>query len=106
MSRYAEVFTKATGQALYAGTLNVKVAQMVPIKEHFRILGRDIGEPQQDLLFEICRVRGKWAYRVRPFHLGTGGGGHGDNVLEIVCAERLKCDDLQDGDRVDVAFFG
>lgn len=106
MNRHAEVFAKATGEQLFPGTLNIRVAEKVPIKEHFRILGREIGEPDQDLLFEICRVGDKWAYRVRPFHLATGGGGHGDSVLEIACTEQLKGTGFQDGDMIDVEFFG
>lgn len=106
MNRHAQVFERATGERLFPGTLNVKLAQALPITEHFRVLGKDIGEPDQDLLFEICRVNGKWAYRIRPFHLKTGRGGHGDHILEIACAEQLKGAELQDGDTVQVEFFG
>jgi hypothetical protein len=37
-----------------------------------RIRGVDIGYPQQDLLFEVCRINGIWAYRIRPYNLNRG----------------------------------
>jgi hypothetical protein len=61
----------------------------IPIKERFRIKGIEINEPEQDLLFEICRVHGFWAYRIRPFNLKTGSGGWGDHILEITSSNTL-----------------
>ena len=89
MDRFEEVFTRATGEKLFRGTLNLNVGASIPPREHFRIKGKDIGEPDQDLLFEVCRVSGIWAYRVRPYHLPTGRGGHGDDVLEIVSSTEI-----------------
>ena len=106
MSKYPEAFEKATGEKLFPGTLNVKVAEQVHIREHFRIIGAEIGEPDQDLLFEVCRINGNWAYRIRPYNLKTGGGGHGDNVLEIACSKQIRSIELQDGDSVEIEFFG
>src|SRR5688500_8592776 len=106
MTTYPAIFEAATGQQLYPGTLNVKLVEKVTVKEHFRIVGASIGEPDQDLLFEICRLNGKWAYRVRPLNLKDGSGGHGDNVIEIACSEHLKGTGLKDGDSVEVEFFG
>ena len=59
-------------------------------REHFRISGRDIEEPEQDLLFEVVKVNGLWAYRIRPYHLPSGLGGHGDDVLEIASSQELR----------------
>lgn len=84
MTRYRDVFERAAGQALHPGTLNVRIDTKITIIEEFRISGADIGEPDQDLLFEKCRVNGIDAYRLRPYNLQTGRGGHGDETLEIV----------------------
>jgi riboflavin kinase, archaea type len=105
MTKHPAVFEAATGQKLYPGTLNVKLAERVTVREHFRIVGAMINEPEQDLLFEICRVNGKWAYRIRPYNLKNGSGGHGDDVIEIACAEHLKASGLKDGDKVEIEFF-
>ena len=61
----------------------------IPVKEHFGIRGEDIDEPTQDLLFEICRINRIWAYRIRPFDLRSGLGGHGDDTLEIACSQEI-----------------
>jgi CTP-dependent riboflavin kinase len=58
MTQYPEVFERATGERLFPGTLNVNVGERMPIKEHFRIRGAEINEPDQDLVFEVCRI--KW----------------------------------------------
>jgi len=89
MTNFPEVFRRATGEVLFKGTLNVEVDRQIEIKEHFRIRGTEINEPEQDLLFEVCRVNGVWGYRIRPYVLATGEGGHGDNVLEISCAREI-----------------
>jgi hypothetical protein len=52
----------------------------MPIVESFRVLGTLIGEPDQDLLFEPCRVNDYEAFRIRPYQL-AGGGGHDANRL-------------------------
>ena len=83
---YPEAFRKATGQTIVLGTLNVKVNRPIPIKEHFRIRGEEIHEPE-DFLVEVCRINGIWAYRIRPYDHMTGGGGHGNDTLEIACSE-------------------
>ena len=75
MNEFPDVFFKATGEKLFPGTLNVKMDKPIPMKVHFRITGIEINEPEQDLLFEICRVKGFWAYRIRPLNLKTGSGG-------------------------------
>jgi CTP-dependent riboflavin kinase len=90
IENYPDVFEAATGEKLFPGTLNLRVARAVPPVEHFRVLGAHIGEPMQDLLFEVCRINGIWAYRIRPFDLRTGAGGHGDDVLEIACSRELR----------------
>lgn len=90
MCDYPDVFENATGEKLYPGTLNIHTDDKVPVHEHFRIIGQQINEPNQDLLFEICRVNGIWAYRIRPLNLENGKGGHGDHVLEIACKIRLR----------------
>jgi CTP-dependent riboflavin kinase len=90
MTDYSEVFAAATGQRLFPGTLNICVDAPVPPVEHFRIRGTEIGEPEQDLLFEVCRVNDIWAYRIRPWHLLTHSGGHGDHILEIAASVELR----------------
>ena len=102
MAKYKDVFLKATGEKqLHEGTLNVVVARQIPIREDFRIAGRDIDEPSQDLVFEKCRINGILAYRIRPWD-AAGQGGHGDHVLEIACSETLP---NQHGTEVTVEFF-
>jgi hypothetical protein len=83
IARYPDVFRNATGEDLVPGTINIQVGGPIPIREQFRICGTDIGEPDQDLLFEVCRVNGIWAYRIRPYNLVTGAGGWGDHILEV-----------------------
>ena len=90
IANYPDVFKTATGEKLFPGTLNLRVGRIVLPVEHFRVLGAHIGEPMQDLLFEVCRINGIWAYRIRPFDLRTGAGGHGDDVLEIACSRELR----------------
>lgn len=98
---FREACFNATGEHLVKGTLNVQVSKCVPVKEHFRIRGADVGEPE-DFLFEICRLNGIWAYRVRPFNPINGSGGHGDSTLEIMCSQVLY---VHDGMQVEVALF-
>lgn len=90
MTKYPDVFAAATGQRLFPGTLNIRVEASIPPVEHFRIRGAAIGEPEQDLLFEVCRVNDIWAYRIRPWHLLTHLGGHGDHILEIAASVELR----------------
>ena|SRR5665213_3078440 len=102
MERYPEVFERATGERLYVGTLNVDVGAPVPIREDFRIAGSEIGEPNQDLVFERCLVNGLPAYRIRPMD-ANGGGGHGDHVLEISCSQRIP--NVEPGSQVEIELF-
>ena len=89
VTKFSQAFKNANGQNLIPDTLNVKMEGEIPIREHFRIRGTEIGEPEQDLLFEVCRANGIWAYRIRPYNLRTRGGGHGDNTLEIACSQKI-----------------
>lgn len=89
MTTFPSAFEAATGEKLFPGTLNVEVGEPVPPVEHFRLRGTELDEPDQDLLFEVCRVNGLWAYRIRPFNIKNGGGGHGDHILEIACTQQL-----------------
>ena len=96
-------FERVTGEKLFPGTINVRVDHKIEINEHFRICGTDIGEPHQDLLMEVCRINGFWAYRIRPYNLETHNGGHGDNILEISCSKKLE--NVTPGSTVEVSFF-
>jgi CTP-dependent riboflavin kinase len=89
MATFPDVFYRATGESLFPGTLNVDVGRKIRIKEDFRIPGIDIDEPEQDLLFEKCLINEIPSYRIRPYHLTTGEGGHGDHILEIACANKI-----------------
>jgi CTP-dependent riboflavin kinase len=88
MTAYPEAFRKAIGE-VFPGTLNVEVAKSLRIREERRICGTEINEPGPDLLIERCAINGIPAYSIRPSNLATGGGGHGDNILEIACAEKI-----------------
>jgi hypothetical protein len=103
MTDYAEVFKKATGERFFPGTLNVNVGRAIPIREHFRIRGTEINEPEQDLLFEVCRVNQIWAYRIRPLNLATFDGGHGDHILELACSQKIP--DVPPETEVEIALF-
>ena len=103
MTDYADLFEKATGQQLRKGTINVKIGREIRIKEEFRILGAELGEPDQDLLFEKCLINGVSAFRIRPYQLKTGLGGHGDDTLEIASSEWIV--NAATGDEVEVTFF-
>ena len=101
MNQYAEVFERATGEKLFPGTLNVNVGEPIPIKEHFRIHGKDLNEPE-DFLFEVCRINGIWAYRIRPLD-AMGGGGHGDHIFEITCHHEIP--NVLPGTEAEIALF-
>jgi hypothetical protein len=104
MTKFPQVFEEATGEKLFIGTLNVQVGKRILIREHFRIQGARIQEPEQDLLFEVCRIDGLlWGYRIRPYQLLTGEGGHGDDVLEITCSTRIP--NASPGSEVTIEFF-
>ena len=104
MTRYPHVFHRATGEHLFPGTLNLDIGYSLPCREDFRIVGVDIDEPEQDLLFERCVVAGYRAWRIRPYQL-IGGGGHGDHILEIASVHELR--PLLKGreDAVEIEFF-
>jgi hypothetical protein len=105
MTDFCHVFEMATGEKLFPGTLNIHLPTPISINEHFRISGASIEEPEQDLLFEICRVNSIWAYRIRPFQPATGNGGHGDHVIEIACSEQLRTrPDFLDSE-IEIVFF-
>jgi CTP-dependent riboflavin kinase len=101
MNQYPEVFERATGEKLFPGTLNVSVGAAILINEHFRIHGRELNEPE-DFLFEVCRINGIWAYRIRPLD-AKGNGGHGDHILEITCHHKIS--DVPPGTQVEIALF-
>jgi len=109
MTEFPEAFWRATGENLYPGTLNVDVAKEIKIREDRRIVGTEIGEPYQDLLFERCLVNGLPAWRIRPYVLDeragfpVGGGGHGDHILEISCATKIP--NASAGCTVDITLF-
>lgn len=105
MTAFKHVFDEAVGEELFPGTLNVQIDGQLPINPHFKIQGADIEEPEQDLLFEICRVNGCWAYRIRPFRPADGGGGHGDHILEFGCAVKLRDEPPFNPSNITVAFF-
>jgi hypothetical protein len=90
--KFREAYRTATGEDLHKGTLDVMVDRCIPIREHFRMRGKDFDHPDEDFLFEVCRVNGIWAYRLRPYNLCRGDGGHGDNVLEIACSQEIPHD--------------
>ena len=101
MNQYPEVFERATGEKLFPGTLNVNVGEPIKIQEHFRIHGKELNEPE-DFLFEVCRINGIWAYRIRPLD-AMGNGGHGDHILEITCHREIP--DVPPGTQVEIALF-
>jgi ribosomal protein S18 acetylase RimI-like enzyme len=90
IERFPEVFTAHFGFPLFPGTLNVLIEVPLPVRAESRIPGSEIGEPEQDMLFERCLVNGFEAFRLRPFQPATGAGGHGDHILEIVSAHELR----------------
>lgn len=101
MTQHPDAFKRATGEHLYPGTLNVNVGFVTPITEHFRIHGREINETEE-FLFEVCQINGFWAYRIRPCD-DNGGGGHGDNILEISCSKQIA--NVSPGTEVEIALF-
>jgi hypothetical protein len=102
MCEYADVFERATGERLIKGTINVDVGEEITINEDFRIRGSEINEPDQDLLFERCRINGFRAYRIRPLD-AMGKGGWGDHIIEITCSEEIRPN--SPGTQVEIAFF-
>lgn len=74
MTRFPGVFKHATGEELFPGTLNVQVKEEIEIKEHFRIRGSEIQEPDQDLL---------WKYAVSTT---SGHTGYDHSISKMVVA--------------------
>lgn len=103
IERFPEVFRAACGESLFAGTLNVQLERPLSIQPDFMIPGAEIGEPEQDMLFERCTINGVPAFRLRPYQAATGLGGHGDHILEIVSAIELR-PRLAGSDRIVVEF--
>lgn len=103
IANHPDVFENHTGQELFPGTLNVKIDRQIKVTEDFRIRGTEIGEPAQDLIFERCKINGIEGFRIRPQHLATGQGGHGDETLEIACAQRLP--GVEIGAEVEIELF-
>lgn len=103
IKKYPEVFKYATGEYLFPGTINIKISIEIPIVEHFRVKGILIDEPVQDLIFEIVRINEIMGYRIRPFNLLTGKGGHGDSIVEIACGSYIP--DVNSGQRASIFFF-
>ncbi len=97
------IFKDAVGEGLYPGTINVKIDRSICINEHFRIKDPDPNYPRQILLFEICRINGVWAYRIRPHDIDNGSGGHGDDVIEISCPQKISS--IKPGVSVKLEFF-
>ena len=66
-----------------------------------------IFELDQDLIFEYCQLNGLKANRIRPYNLTTGGGGRGDDTLEIASEFCLKDRlGLDAGSVVEITLFG
>jgi len=105
MTKFADVFERVVGERLFPGTLNVDIGRPLKCREDFRIRGADIGEPEQDLLFERCVIVGHRAYRIRPYQLVGGGGGHGDHIIEIASAMELRPLLVDREHAVEIEFF-
>lgn len=101
--KYPNIFKEATGVCLQPGTINVTIDYPIKVKEDFRIKGLLIDEPHQDLLFEKCLINGYPAFRIRPYDIETGEGGHGDDTLEI--SSETFIPDLDIGTTVDITLF-
>jgi hypothetical protein len=97
MRKFADLFERATGETLHPGTLNVRMDREVTFREHFRIqeLKGDEWGWQGPVCFEICRIDGLWAYRIK--------GGHPTIVAEITCSQRIP---KGKGEHVQLDFFG
>jgi len=47
-------------------------------------------------------INGIWAYRIRPLD-AMGGGGHGDDILEIACSKKIP--NVGPGAEVEIVLF-
>ena len=103
MTKYRDIFTKASGQELRPGTINVEIDHRIEVREDFRIEGWKIDEPDQDLIFERCKISGIDAFRIRPLNLKTGLGGHGDHILEVASSQEVP--NVEEGAKVEIEFF-
>lgn len=104
MASSPEIYERAFGERLFPGTLNVRVERRVPLREHFRIFGiEEKNDPTQDLLVEVCLLDEIIAYRICPWRLESGLGGHGDYVIELACPQKMA--NMTYGSRVTVSLF-
>ena len=85
---FRAAYREATGEDFVKGSLNIQIDRIIPVKEDFRILGKDVAEAE-DFQLEICLVGDIRAHRIRPYHPVTHTGGHGDDVIEICCSEEI-----------------
>jgi hypothetical protein len=103
MASSPEIYERGVGEPLFPGTLNVRVKRRIPFREHFRILGREENDPSQDLLVEVCLLNGIIAYRICPWNVDSGLGGHGEYLIEIACPQKLP--NVSYGSKVEVGLF-
>ena len=108
-------YHEVTGEDFVLGTLNVRVAQIVPIHEERRIrwaLIKKTAAPAEsrfrpeDFALESCLVNGIPAFRIRPCAPGgppLGHGGHGDHILEIMSSRIIP--DARPGATVEISLF-
>lgn len=89
MFEFGAAFRAATGEYLYPGTLNVQTLLALPIKEHFRIRACNSGIPDQDLLFEICRINRMWGYRMVRLDVKKRKLVRKNGLFEIICAQKI-----------------
>jgi len=89
IDKFKAKYIAATGISnLHPGSINVWVDEYIAIWPQFEIKGSELDDSKQDHLFESCKITVDGtvypAYRVRPHHRPTGGGGNGDKCLELV----------------------
>jgi CTP-dependent riboflavin kinase len=112
---FLAAYREVTREDFVLGTLNVRVAQSVPIHEERRIRWAGIektGAPvesqfrPEDFSLESCLVNGIPAFRIRPCAPGgppLGHGGHGDHILEIMSSRIIP--DARPGATIEISLF-
>lgn len=105
MTRYADVFERATGVDLYPGSLNVMLDEPWTVQD----APLRLEPPEYGVAMSImpCTINGVAAFILRTDKNNAGSGDHPLTVVEVAAATHLRTTlGVDDGDEVEVLVEG